>query len=166
MSTARAAGKRFATETNAELQSSAAGVQDDRAGFKSCMAVPCTQHAPLIVLPRLRCAAAAPKSRLKYLQTPATPWQQLLVYEVGQQGALAGPYHCCSSSTGSGGESAAAAGCSSSMPAAGSSEGTLQGSAAAATAAADSNSSSGGGLQEALQLPQMAYSHLVYVCCK
>jgi hypothetical protein len=23
-----------------------------------------------------------------------------------------------------------------------------------------------GGLQEALQLPQMAYSHLVYVCCK
>ncbi|WIA12444.1 hypothetical protein OEZ85_012480 [Tetradesmus obliquus] len=26
--------------------------------------------------------SAAPKSRLKYLQTPATPWQQLLVYEM------------------------------------------------------------------------------------
>jgi hypothetical protein len=104
---------------------------------------------------------AAPKSRLKYLQTAATPWQQLLVYEVGQQGALAGPYSCSPSSSSSSMDSLERSSCAVSS---GSED--LQGAAAAAAAAATQPGSGAGELQEALQLPQMAYSHLVYVCCK
>jgi hypothetical protein len=105
-------------------------------------------------------AAAAPKSRLKYLQTPATPWQQLLVYEVGQQGALAGPYNC--SSSGSCADSATDQSSSECVP----DSNTAATAAAAVAAAENSNSSSEGGLQDAMQLPQMTYSHVVYVCCK
>ncbi|KAF6262157.1 S-adenosyl-L-methionine-dependent methyltransferase [Scenedesmus sp. NREL 46B-D3] len=115
--------------------------------------------------------SAAPESRLKYLQSTATPWQQLLVYEVGQQGALAGPYDCTttssssSSSSSSGSSSSQDAADNSSSAAAGGSSGGVEGLTTAA--AVESNSSSSAGeLLEALQLPQMAYSHLVYVCCK
>lgn len=76
-------------------------------------------------------AAASPRSRLQYLLKPPTPWSSVLVYEVGQQGAMNGPYECSSSSNNSSG-----------------------------------GSSSGDQLQEAMKLPLMGYSHLVYVCYK
>lgn len=80
-------------------------------------------------------AAAAPKSRLQYLQTPATPWQRLVVYEVGQQGAMSGPFLCSSSSRSGGG-------------------------------AGQQQQEQQLALEQALQLPVMGYSHMVYVCNK
>jgi hypothetical protein len=80
--------------------------------------------------------AASPKSRLQYLQTPAMPWQRLVVYEVGQQGAMSGPFLCSSSSRSSG---------------AGGQQQQQQEQLA---------------LEQVLQLPLMGYSHIVYVCNK
>lgn len=91
------------------------------------------------------CVAAAPKGRLQYLQQPSTPWTQLLVYEVGQQGAMHGPFLCSSSSniSSSGGTSSSSSQADESAPA-----------------------DVPGQLQEALQLPLLGYSHMVYVCYK
>jgi len=97
--------------------------------------------------------AAAPKSRLKYLQTPATPWQQLMVYEVGQQGAMSGPYICSSNGGSSGNDSDSSVVSSN------------QGSQAAA-AEGSGDDQHQAQLQEALKLPLMGYSHMVYVCYK
>jgi hypothetical protein len=88
----------------------------------------------------LLCIAASPRSRLRYLQTPATPWQRLLVYEVGQQGARTGPFACAC--------------------------GPAEGQAAAAAATAGGDQPSQQDTDSVLKLPQLGYSHLVYVCFK
>lgn len=71
-----------------------------------------------------------------------------MVYEVGQQGAMSGPY-VCSSSSGSSGR-------------------VVNSSQGSETAAAEGSGGDGhqAQLQEALKLPQMGYSHMVYVCYK
>lgn len=51
--------------------------------------------APLTLTAPSPPSAAAPASRLPFLRQPCTPWRALLTYEVGQQGALAGPWDCC-----------------------------------------------------------------------
>ena len=55
-------------------------------------------HAPL----PLSLAAASPRARLPVLTGAGVEWSSVLVYEVGQRGALAGPFEAVAGEPGGG----------------------------------------------------------------
>lgn len=102
--------------------------------------------------------AASPRSRLQYLQQPGTPWCDIRVYEVGQQGAINGPYQCVSSKLDNNRSSSGSISRSSAI--------LQQLNAGMQGRGAGDQAGSQSQLEAAMKLPLMGYSHLVYVCYK